>query len=151
MKTHSQVHFFILQHHLMYKHVHRLIWNHVKSDVKKTKALVSTEKSFKSINSSFFSCDEGEILSQFRQSLLEAQNDYRRQHGARPLSLCPILSKEAQDWATHLISINALKNSGKGHGETMSYKWTSNMVPPTGKLVIPPKWVCLRPIAHQLK
>ncbi|XP_067263672.1 GLI pathogenesis-related 2 isoform X4 [Chanodichthys erythropterus] len=78
---------------------------------------------------------EGEILSQFRQSLLEAQNDYRRQHGARPLSLCPILSKEAQDWATHLISINALKNSGKGHGETMSYKWTSNMVSPTGKEV----------------
>ncbi|XDV20664.1 hypothetical protein PO909_025956, partial [Leuciscus waleckii] len=76
-----------------------------------------------------------EILSQFRQSLLEAQNDYRRQHGARPLSLCPILNKEAQDWAAHLISINALKNSGKGHGETMSYKWTSNMVHPTGKEV----------------
>ncbi|XP_067294770.1 GLI pathogenesis-related 2 isoform X1 [Pseudorasbora parva] len=78
---------------------------------------------------------EGESLSQFRQSLLEAQNDYRRQHGARPLSLCPILSKEAQDWAAHLISINTLKNSGKGHGETMSYKWTSTMVPPTGKEV----------------
>ncbi|XP_056123432.1 uncharacterized protein glipr2 isoform X1 [Rhinichthys klamathensis goyatoka] len=81
------------------------------------------------------SSSEGEILSQFRQTLLEAQNEYRRQHGARPLSLCPILSKEAQDWAAHLISINALKNSGKGHGETMSYKWTSNMVHPTGKEV----------------
>ncbi|CAM4545494.1 unnamed protein product [Leuciscus chuanchicus] len=76
------------------------------------------------------SSSEGEILSQFRQSLLEAQNDYRRQHGARPLSLCPILSKEVQDWTAH--SINALKNSGKDHGETMSYKWTSNMVHPTG-------------------
>uniref|UniRef100_A0A671QZS7 GLI pathogenesis-related 2 n=1 Tax=Sinocyclocheilus anshuiensis TaxID=1608454 RepID=A0A671QZS7_9TELE len=76
-----------------------------------------------------------ENLSQFRQSLLEAQNDYRRQHGARPLSLCPILSKEAQDWAAHLISINALKNSSKGYGETMSYKWTSTMVPPTGNEV----------------
>ncbi|XP_016348830.1 uncharacterized protein LOC107693824 [Sinocyclocheilus anshuiensis] len=81
------------------------------------------------------SSSEGENLSQFRQSLLEAQNDYRRQHGARPLSLCPILSKEAQDWAAHLISINALKNSSKGYGETMSYKWTSTMVPPTGNEV----------------
>ncbi|XP_051513474.1 uncharacterized protein glipr2 isoform X2 [Myxocyprinus asiaticus] len=79
------------------------------------------------------SSSKGEDLSQFRQSLLEAQNHYRRQHGARLLSLCPILCKEAQDWAAHLISINALKNSGKGHGENMSYKWTSNMVPPTGK------------------
>ncbi|XP_043096863.1 uncharacterized protein glipr2 isoform X2 [Puntigrus tetrazona] len=76
---------------------------------------------------------EGESLSQFRQSLLEAQNDYRQQHGARPLSLCSVLSKEAQDWAAHLISINALKNSSKGYGETMSYKWTSTLVPPTGK------------------
>uniref|UniRef100_A0A8C1J1S2 GLI pathogenesis-related 2 n=1 Tax=Cyprinus carpio TaxID=7962 RepID=A0A8C1J1S2_CYPCA len=76
-----------------------------------------------------------ENLSQFRQSLLEAQNDYRRQHGARPLSLCSVLTKEAQDWAAHLISINALKNSSKGYGETMSYKWTSTMVPPTGKEV----------------
>ncbi|XP_050965402.1 uncharacterized protein glipr2 [Labeo rohita] len=81
------------------------------------------------------SSSEGENLSQFRQSLLDTQNDYRRQHGARPLSLCPILSKEAQDWAAHLISINALKNSSKGYGETMSYKWTSTMVPPTGKEV----------------
>ncbi|XP_073716607.1 GLI pathogenesis-related 2 isoform X1 [Misgurnus anguillicaudatus] len=76
---------------------------------------------------------KGHDLSQFRQSLLDAQNNYRRQHGARPFSLCPTLCKEAQDWAAHLISINTLMNSGKGHGETMSYKWTSNMVPPTGK------------------
>uniref|UniRef100_A0A8C2DAW2 GLI pathogenesis-related 2 n=1 Tax=Cyprinus carpio TaxID=7962 RepID=A0A8C2DAW2_CYPCA len=75
---------------------------------------------------------KSENLSQFRQSLLEAQNDYRRQHGARPLSLCSVLTKEAQDWAAYLISINALKNSSKGYGETMSYKWTSTMVPPTG-------------------
>lgn len=73
-----------------------------------------------------------ESLSQFRQSLLEAVNDYRRQHGAKPLSLCPVLSKEAQDWAEHLISIGALQNSRKGYGETLSYKWTSSMVPPTG-------------------
>ncbi|XP_051981285.1 uncharacterized protein LOC127642891 isoform X1 [Xyrauchen texanus] len=76
---------------------------------------------------------KGEDFSQFCQSLFEAQNHYRRQHGARPLLLCPILCKEAQDWAAHLISINAMKNSGKGYGENMSYKWTSNIVPPTGK------------------
>ncbi|XP_057184904.1 uncharacterized protein glipr2 isoform X2 [Triplophysa rosa] len=75
---------------------------------------------------------KGQDLSQFRQSLLDAQNYYRQQHGSQPLSLCPVLSKEAQDWAAHLVSINTLKNSGKGHGEALSYKWTSNMVPPTG-------------------
>ncbi|XP_056603219.1 uncharacterized protein glipr2 [Triplophysa dalaica] len=75
---------------------------------------------------------KGQDLSQFRQSLLDAQNYYRQQHGSHPLSLCPVLSKEAQDWAAHLVSINTLKNSGKGHGEALSYKWTSSMVPPTG-------------------
>ncbi|TRY83204.1 hypothetical protein DNTS_035115 [Danionella cerebrum] len=81
------------------------------------------------------SVSESENLSRFRQSLLETENDYRKQHGARPLSLCPVLNKEAQDWASHLIKINALKNSGKGHGETMAYNWTSTMQPPTGKEV----------------
>nr|XP_021327299.1 ancylostoma secreted protein isoform X1 [Danio rerio] len=86
-------------------------------------------------HSSQSSHSESESLFQFRQSLLKAVNDYRRQHGAKPLSLCPVLSKEAQDWAAHLASIGALQNSRKGYGETLSYKWTSSMVPPTGKEV----------------
>uniref|UniRef100_A0A8C1J0L5 Golgi-associated plant pathogenesis-related protein 1 n=1 Tax=Cyprinus carpio TaxID=7962 RepID=A0A8C1J0L5_CYPCA len=71
---------------------------------------------------------KSENLSQFRQSLLEAQNDYRRQHGARPLSLCSVLTKEAQDWAAHLISINALKNSSKGYGETILFNSTDTFL-----------------------
>uniref|UniRef100_A0A4W4G4X2 SCP domain-containing protein n=1 Tax=Electrophorus electricus TaxID=8005 RepID=A0A4W4G4X2_ELEEL len=61
-------------------------------------------------------------------------NRYRQRHRVQPVSLCPTLSKEAQDWAAHLVSIKTLKNSQKGHGESMSYKWTSTLAAPTGKL-----------------
>ncbi|XP_062844359.1 GLI pathogenesis-related 2 [Trichomycterus rosablanca] len=70
---------------------------------------------------------------EFSHQLLEAMNRYRQRHGVPVLSLCPSLCKEAQGWAAHLVSINTLKNSGKGHGETMSYKWTSTLVAPTGE------------------
>lgn len=77
---------------------------------------------------------EGEDLAQFSSQTVETINHYRKRHGVRPLSLCPALSKEAQEWAAHLVSINTLKNSGKGHGECMSYKFTSTLTAPTGKL-----------------
>ncbi|XP_072528472.1 GLI pathogenesis-related 2 [Salminus brasiliensis] len=73
--------------------------------------------------------------SQFSSQLLEAMNSYRQRHGVSPLSHCPTLSKEAQEWAAHLVSLNTLKNSKKGHGETMSYKWTSTLIAPTGQEV----------------
>ncbi|KAK1787785.1 hypothetical protein P4O66_016266, partial [Electrophorus voltai] len=74
-------------------------------------------------------------LAQFRNQLLAAVNRYRQRHRVQPVSLCPTLSKEAQDWAAHLVSIKTLKNSQKGHGESMSYKWTSTLAAPTAEEV----------------
>uniref|UniRef100_A0AAR2LV89 SCP domain-containing protein n=1 Tax=Pygocentrus nattereri TaxID=42514 RepID=A0AAR2LV89_PYGNA len=78
---------------------------------------------------------EGKNLVQFPSQLLAAMNHYRQRHGVHPLSQCPVLSKEAKEWAAHLVSIKTLKNSKKGHGETMSYKWTSTLTAPTGEEV----------------
>ncbi|KAL7838345.1 hypothetical protein AOLI_G00267490 [Acnodon oligacanthus] len=79
--------------------------------------------------------DKSENLAQFPSQLLAAMNQYRQRHGVRPLTQCPVLSKEAKEWAAHLVSIKVLKNSKKGHGETMSYKWTSTLTAPTGEEV----------------
>uniref|UniRef100_A0A4W4G2J6 SCP domain-containing protein n=1 Tax=Electrophorus electricus TaxID=8005 RepID=A0A4W4G2J6_ELEEL len=78
---------------------------------------------------------ENKNLAQFRNQLLAAVNRYRQRHRVQPVSLCPTLSKEAQDWAAHLVSIKTLKNSQKGHGESMSYKWTSTLAAPTAEEV----------------
>ncbi|XP_017553191.1 uncharacterized protein glipr2 isoform X2 [Pygocentrus nattereri] len=79
--------------------------------------------------------EKGKNLVQFPSQLLAAMNHYRQRHGVHPLSQCPVLSKEAKEWAAHLVSIKTLKNSKKGHGETMSYKWTSTLTAPTGEEV----------------
>ncbi|KAI4875777.1 hypothetical protein NFI96_024292 [Prochilodus magdalenae] len=83
--------------------------------------------------------DKGENPAQFSRQLLEAINQYRQRHGVPNLSKCPTLSKEAQEWADHLVSIKTLKNSQKGHGETMSYKWTNMQKAPTAEEVAE-KW-----------
>lgn len=70
--------------------------------------------------------------NQFSHALLKSVNQYRSQHGAEPLSLSPALGKEAQDWSTHLVSINTLKNSNKGHGESIFYRSGSSRAPPSG-------------------
>uniref|UniRef100_A0A4W5RB06 GLI pathogenesis-related 2 n=2 Tax=Hucho hucho TaxID=62062 RepID=A0A4W5RB06_9TELE len=71
-------------------------------------------------------------LGQFGQALLKSLNQYRSQHGALPLVLSPALTREAQDWAAHLVSINTLMNSGKGHGENIFYCSGSSTATPTG-------------------
>ncbi|XP_061071628.1 GLI pathogenesis-related 2 isoform X2 [Conger conger] len=76
-----------------------------------------------------------EELRKFRKSLVEAQNIYRKQHGAEPLKLCPSLSKEAQDWATYLVSIKTLKNSDEEHGQNFWNRWSTSTEPPTGSEV----------------
>ncbi|KAJ8286470.1 hypothetical protein GJAV_G00039590 [Gymnothorax javanicus] len=74
-------------------------------------------------------------LEKFRRSLCEAQNVYRRQHGAEPLKLSPSLSKEAQDWAAHLLSIKTLRSSEEEHGQNFWNRWSSDTTPPTGSEV----------------
>ncbi|KAK6316362.1 hypothetical protein J4Q44_G00138860 [Coregonus suidteri] len=71
-------------------------------------------------------------LGQFGQALLKSLNQYRSQHGAGPLVLSPALTREAQDWAAHLVSRNTLMNSGKGHGENIFCCSGSRTVAPTG-------------------
>ncbi|KAJ8346421.1 hypothetical protein SKAU_G00278220 [Synaphobranchus kaupii] len=80
-------------------------------------------------------CTAEEELNKFRQSLVEAHNVYRKQHGAEPLKHCPALSKEAQDWAAHLTGIATLKNSDEEHGQSFWNRWSSSTVPPTGSEV----------------
>lgn len=70
--------------------------------------------------------------TQFSHALLKSLNQYRSQHGAGPLTLSPALGREAQDWSTHLVSVNTMKNSNKGHGESIFYCSGSSRDPPTG-------------------
>ncbi|KAL0965121.1 hypothetical protein UPYG_G00277080 [Umbra pygmaea] len=74
-------------------------------------------------------------LDQFVRELLKSVNAYRSQHGAGPLQLSPALTKEAQEWAAHLISTNTLKNSNRGHGETIFCYSSSSKAPPAGSYV----------------
>lgn len=74
----------------------------------------------------------GKELDQFSRSLLDTVNRFRKQHGAGPLKLSPALSKEAQDWAEHLLQIKALQSSDTEHGENLWYRWASSTAPPTG-------------------
>ncbi|KAI1882369.1 hypothetical protein AGOR_G00249970 [Albula goreensis] len=74
-------------------------------------------------------------LEKFTRTLIEAQNAYRKKHGAEPLKHCPALSKEAQDWAAHLVSISMLKNSEEEHGQNFWYRGTASSELPTGSEV----------------
>ncbi|XP_041098587.1 uncharacterized protein LOC121309627 [Polyodon spathula] len=71
-------------------------------------------------------------LDRFSLSLLDTVNRFRKQHGAGPLKRNPALSKEAQDWAEHLLQIKALQSSDTEHGENLWYRWASSTAPPTG-------------------
>ncbi|XP_076139737.1 GLI pathogenesis-related 2 [Alosa pseudoharengus] len=74
--------------------------------------------------------------SEFSLSALDTMNGYRRQHRAKPLSLCPSLSKEAQEWADFLLKSKMLRNHGKGHGESLWYQSGSSVATPKGSDVV---------------
>ncbi|XP_063065990.1 GLI pathogenesis-related 2 [Engraulis encrasicolus] len=69
---------------------------------------------------------------EFRDSAVDTINRYRKQHGAKPLSLSLALSKEAQDFATTLVASRTLRNQGKGHGESLFYQSGSISATPQG-------------------
>ncbi|KAJ8386717.1 hypothetical protein AAFF_G00166660 [Aldrovandia affinis] len=73
-----------------------------------------------------------EELKRFTESLIQVQNAYRRQHGAEPLTHCPALSKEAQDWAAHLVSTSMVMSSDQEHGQNIWNRWGSSRAPPSG-------------------
>ncbi|XP_034152943.1 repressed by EFG1 protein 1 isoform X2 [Esox lucius] len=74
-------------------------------------------------------------LDTFVRDLLTSLNQYRSQHGAGRLELSSALTKEAQEWADHLISINRLMNRNKGHGENIFCLSGSSKTAPTGSYV----------------
>ncbi|KAL0965122.1 hypothetical protein UPYG_G00277100 [Umbra pygmaea] len=74
-------------------------------------------------------------LDQFVRELLKSVNAYRSQHGAGPLQLSPALTKEAQEWAAHLISTDTLKSSSEDHGQTIFAYSSSSTAPPAGSYV----------------
>ncbi|XP_034152939.1 uncharacterized protein LOC105021790 isoform X1 [Esox lucius] len=74
-------------------------------------------------------------LDTFVRDLLTSLNQYRSQHGAGRLELSSALTREAQEWADHLISINRLMNSNRGHGENILCLSGSSKTAPTGSHV----------------
>nr|XP_015222030.1 PREDICTED: uncharacterized protein LOC102697771 [Lepisosteus oculatus] len=71
--------------------------------------------------------------SGFDKEFLDAHNDYRKKHGAPPLTLSRELSKTAQAWADHLLSIKTLQHSETENGENVYYAWSSAPKKLTGK------------------
>ncbi|MGH0120706.1 UNVERIFIED_CONTAM: hypothetical protein FKN15_031635 [Acipenser sinensis] len=59
---------------------------------------------------------------QFSRDLLKKLNDKRQQHGAGPLRISPALSKEAKDWAEHLIQKRVIQNHPGDHGQSLWYQ-----------------------------
>ncbi|KAJ7988144.1 hypothetical protein DPEC_G00320570 [Dallia pectoralis] len=76
-----------------------------------------------------------EKLTTFGRDLLTSVNKYRSQHGAKSLQLSPALTREAQEWAKHLISTDKLMTCGKGHGENILGCSGFNETAPTGSYV----------------
>uniref|UniRef100_A0A803J2F5 SCP domain-containing protein n=1 Tax=Xenopus tropicalis TaxID=8364 RepID=A0A803J2F5_XENTR len=60
----------------------------------------------------------------FQTQFLEAHNKYRKKHNVPPMRLNAELSKSAQTWANHLLSINKMQHSGAG-GENLYYSYSS--------------------------
>ncbi|XP_031433414.1 uncharacterized protein glipr2 isoform X2 [Clupea harengus] len=78
----------------------------------------------------------GQKNPDFSLLAVDTMNSYRRQHRAKPLSRCPSLSKEAQDWAAFLVNSKMLRNHGKGHGESLWYQSGSSTDTPKGSDVV---------------
>ncbi|XP_033877142.3 uncharacterized protein LOC117412703 isoform X1 [Acipenser ruthenus] len=72
----------------------------------------------------------------FEAEALEAHNMYRQQHGAPPLRLSAQLSREAQKWASQLLSMRALQHSDTDHGENIWCRTSSVIMPVSGKEVV---------------
>jgi len=64
--------------------------------------------------------------NEFLQAALKAHNDYRKKHGAKPLTLSPDLCKVAQAWANHCAEADMMAHSENGYGENIH--WSSGIV-----------------------
>ncbi|XP_067868879.1 GLI pathogenesis-related 2 [Heterodontus francisci] len=75
----------------------------------------------------------GEGSKNFATQLLKSVNDYRTKHGARPLTLNLVISKQAEKWAEHLASSRTLKHSDTPYGENIWCQQGPGSLQVTGK------------------
>lgn len=79
----------------------------------------------------FVHCDVG--LGDFERDALNAHNEYRKKHGAAPLSWSRRAERMAQDWADHLASEKRLEHGNhSGMGQNLGYVFGQEM---TGQAV----------------
>ncbi|KAM4697179.1 uncharacterized protein WCC33_015880 [Rhinophrynus dorsalis] len=65
-------------------------------------------------------------LDKFEEDFVTAHNTHRKRHGVPPLTFSQYLSKSAQKWADHLLSIHKMKHSDTDLGENLYFKYSSN-------------------------
>ncbi|XP_032904586.1 uncharacterized protein LOC116990755 [Amblyraja radiata] len=64
----------------------------------------------------------GKASGNVPKQLLESVNEHRASHGARPLTLSPAISKNAEKWAEHLVASRTMQHSDTPHGENIWYQ-----------------------------
>ncbi|XP_041119833.1 uncharacterized protein LOC121323107 isoform X2 [Polyodon spathula] len=99
------------------------------------RVMVNMPETVRLMGSSSSSSVQDRESEQFSQALLKKLNDKRQQHGAGPLRLSPTLSKEAQDWAEHLIQKRVIQNHPGDHGQSMWYQTGTSTENPSGSEV----------------
>lgn len=58
----------------------------------------------------------------FKNDILKAHNEYRAQHGVKPLKWNSKLASEAQSWAENLAKRNCIQHSSsRDYGESIAY------------------------------
>lgn len=62
-------------------------------------------------------------ISTFALESLNAHNQYRRKHGAPALSICPKLTKVAQNYAETIAKKDSLVHSNNDYGENLFASW----------------------------
>ncbi|KAK4292159.1 hypothetical protein Pmani_035049 [Petrolisthes manimaculis] len=79
-------------------------------------------------SSSSSSSDSEDNEDSFAQDCLKAHNDYRKKHGASPLTLSKKLNQFAKDWADNLAKRDILQHrpSNNSYGENLYVCWSSN-------------------------
>uniref|UniRef100_UPI00398F20F7 GLI pathogenesis-related 2 isoform X1 n=2 Tax=Pristiophorus japonicus TaxID=55135 RepID=UPI00398F20F7 len=61
----------------------------------------------------------GESSGSFAVQLLKSLNEYRMKHGARPLTMNPLIGIKAEKWAKHLVTSRTLQHSDTPYGENI--------------------------------
>lgn len=66
----------------------------------------------------------------FSRDILKAHNNYRKKHGAPPLSWSAPAAKKAQQWANHLASIGRMQHGNhEGMGQNIAYMSGATLTP----------------------